>query len=107
MPHQMETLLGFPVVESSDLPTPKIVLRPSLLADNATILAHMHAEIGRQQIECQGEIDAAWAEFRAFLRSGAEGDIEPFIMRSLALAMRMELIPDDVADDYRMVYGLL
>ena len=66
----------------------------------------MAQEITRQQSACQSEIDAGWAAMRVFLEGTADADIRPYIERILIAETRMAMIPWDVEEDYRFLYGL-
>lgn len=65
----------------------------------------MAGEIARRQAECQIEVDASWKAMRAFLASGADESIQPYIDRVLAARMRMETIPWLVEEDFRFLHG--
>lgn len=62
-------------------------------------------EINRRQVECQQDLDAKWEHFRTFLASGSDGDIEPYINTILVAAMRLAMVPFEVEEDFRFLYG--
>lgn len=68
------------------------------------IKAQMQAETVRQQAEAQQEIADARAALEQLLITGV-GDLIAIIDRQLAAEMRLQLIPGDVEDEYRFLYG--